>query len=129
MSPAGAPHRAVLDTAAEKLRSAELLLAAGHWSDAVSRAYYCAYHAISAVLLTKGLAFSSHGQAIGAFNREFVKSGLFPADFGRKLVKMQSDREAGDYRTLSPIGREVAQGDIEDARMILEHCRNYVECS
>ena len=58
-----------LKTAEEKLLAAKVLFKAGHFSDVTCIAYYCVFHAISAVLLSKHFSFSSHGQAIGAFNR------------------------------------------------------------
>jgi uncharacterized protein (UPF0332 family) len=112
--------QATLEAAEEKLRAAKVLLNAEHFADAASRSYYCAFFSISAVLLSKGLSFSSHGQAIGAFNREFVKTKLFPKHFGRWLIKMQNDREAGDYRTHSPIGYQIAAEDIAMAEEILK---------
>lgn len=45
---------AVLAKAGEKLSVPEMLLANGAWDDAVSRAYYAAFHAISALHLSKG---------------------------------------------------------------------------
>ena len=119
--------QAALSTAKEKLSSAKVLLQTKHFADATSRAYYCAFHSISAVLLSKCLIYSSHGQAIGAFNREFVKTEIFPKHFGRWLIKMQSDREAGDYRTRSPIGEQIAAEDTKMAEEIFELCRQYLE--
>lgn len=95
-----------LKTANEKLLSAKILLDAGHYGDAAS---------------------SSHGQAIGAFNREFVKTEIFPKHFGRWLIKMQSDREAGDYRTRSPIGEQIAAEDTKMAEEVFDSCRQYLE--
>ena len=117
----------VLDMAEDKLKSAQILLSAGQWRDAASRAYYCAFHAASAVLLSRGLSFSSHGQTIGAFNREFVKTGLFPKESGRRLMKMQTDREAGDYRATSPFGEEIAREDVVAAGEFLGWCRSFLE--
>ena len=73
------------------------------------------------------MSFSSHAQTIGVFNREFVKTKLFPSYFGRRLVKMQMDREAGDYRTHSPIGETIAKEDIIMAEEILIACRQFLE--
>jgi uncharacterized protein (UPF0332 family) len=109
------------------LSSAKVILEAKHFADAASRAYYCAFHSISAVLLSKGFTYSSHGQAIGAFNREFVKTEIFPKHFGRWLIKMQSDREAGDYRTRSPIGEQIAAEDTKMAEEVFDSCRQYLE--
>jgi len=68
--------KAIMAKAEEKLASAERELAAGFPGEASSRAYYAAFHAITAVLATRGLSFFSHTQTIGAFNREFV-NGTF----------------------------------------------------
>ena len=119
--------RSTLNAAKEKLSAAKLLFNAGHYADAASRAYYCAFHSINAVLLLKELTFSSHGQAIGAFNREFVKTEILPKHFGRWLIKMQNDREAGDYRTYSSIGEQIACDDIKMAEEILRLCSHYLE--
>ena len=122
------PHIAlVLDMAEDKLKSARILLDAGQWRDAASRAYYCAFHAATAVLLNRGLSFSSHAQTIGAFNREFVKTGIFPKEFGRRLMKMQTDREAGDYRATSSIGEAIAHQDVAAATEFLTSCRDLLE--
>jgi uncharacterized protein (UPF0332 family) len=118
---------AVLGLAEDKLKSARILLDAGQWRDAASRAYYSAFHAASAVLLSKGLSFSSHAQTIGAFNRNFVKTGIFPIEFGRRLTKMQTDRESGDYRATSPIGEATAREDVAIADEFLQSCRRYLE--
>ena len=60
---------ALLALADEKLRAAGLLVTGGAWGDASSRAYYAAFHAVSAALLSRGETYSRHGQVLGAFNR------------------------------------------------------------
>jgi uncharacterized protein (UPF0332 family) len=54
---------AMLAKAEQKLASARASLEAGYHDDAASRAYYAAFHAISAALAVKGLSYSSYGQA------------------------------------------------------------------
>lgn len=68
-----------LRMADDKLKSARILLDAGQFADAASRAYYCAFHSISATLLSRNLSFSTHRQTIGAFNREFVSPASSPS--------------------------------------------------
>jgi len=77
--------RAILRKANEKLLAAKTDLKSLLFDDAVSRAYYAVYHAISAVLADLGLTFSSHAQTLGAFNKDFVKSGHFPKDTFAKI--------------------------------------------
>ena len=110
---------AMLAKAKEKLETGKLMRASGHYDDAASRAYYAAFHAISAALYAKGLSFSSHSQTIGAFNREFVKTALYPVGFGEKIQKLFDDRQTGDYDIASPIDGETADEDIAIAEDIL----------
>ena len=81
--------KAMLSKAREKLKTARIDFDNERYDDSVSRSYYAVFHAISAVLLSKGLHFSSHSQTIGAFNKEFIKSKEFSASFtknNRKIV-------------------------------------------
>lgn len=80
-----------------KLATAQRLLAAGDLDDAVSRAYYSAYHAAQALLLTVGLAPRSHAGTLSLFGLHFVKSGRLPAVHARALREAKEDRENGDY--------------------------------
>ena len=59
----------------EKLGVAEMLYQEGACDDAVSRAYYAAFHAASAVLLSEGLSAETHAGLINLFGLHFVKSG------------------------------------------------------
>lgn len=45
----------------EALEAAEILLAAGKYADAISRAYYAAYHHARALLVTVGEEPRTHG--------------------------------------------------------------------
>jgi YgiT-type zinc finger domain-containing protein len=89
--------RKMLDKAKEKLTTAKIDYDAERYDDSVSRAYYAAFHAISAVLLSRGLHFSSHSQTIGSFNKEFIRHGHFPVDFTKNIQKLFNDRQTGDY--------------------------------
>ena len=48
-----------------------------------SRAYYAAFYAVQAAILTKNMSFSKHSGVISAFNQHFVKTGLFPKEFSK----------------------------------------------
>jgi uncharacterized protein (UPF0332 family) len=108
-----------LAKAREKLTTAKLDFEGGQFADAVSRAYYCVFHAISACLLEQGLSYSSHGQLIGAFNREILKPGLLPKDFAKDIQMLFDDRQSADYDIFSPIDVGLAQTEIMMAEKIL----------
>jgi len=117
---------AVLRKAAEKLRVAEMLVANGAWDDAVSRAYYAAFHAVSALHLSQDQTFSSHAQSIGRFNKDFVRTGIFPKEFTAILTRLFEDRQSGDYDVSGLVTAEDAQRDVEDARRLLEVIGDYL---
>ena len=54
----------MIEKAESKLETANIALTNHQYDDAVSRSYYAVFHAISALLFTKGLSFSSHSQTI-----------------------------------------------------------------
>jgi hypothetical protein len=110
-----------------KLQAARSAMAQGFDDDAVSRAYYAAYHAISAALLVKGFTFSSHSQTIGAFNREFVKTGVFPVGFTRIVQRLYDERQAGDCDIDSHIDAGTASRDIDDATALVAQCRRFCD--
>ena len=57
----------------EKLKVAQKLLSGDEYEDAVSRAYYSAFHAAQAALLTEGLSASSHQGLVNLFGLHLVK--------------------------------------------------------
>lgn len=129
MTPRDVAIRQILRKARQKLRAGARALEAEDWDDASSRAYYAAFHAVSAVLWKRGLTYSSRAQTLGAFNRECVASGEFPRDFIRILTRLFEDRQLGDYDIVHSIDSETARRDVEDARRILEACEQVLGSS
>ena len=60
--------------AAETLEVARGLSAAGHYRDAVNRAYYAMFYCGLALRASKGLGTSKHSGGLSLFNRYFVKT-------------------------------------------------------
>jgi len=100
---------AMLAKAEEKLAIAQNNLDAGFFDDASSRAYYAAFHAVSAVLAQHGMTYSSHHQVLGAFNRDFVNTGLFSPNAHKNLERLFLDRQIGDYYIDQTIDRKKAE--------------------
>ena len=42
-------------------------------------------------------SFKQHSQVIGAFNKDFVHTGIFPKEISKKINKAQEVRHASDY--------------------------------
>ena len=117
---------ALLALADEKLRAAQLLVAGSAWGDESSRAYYAAFHAVSAALLSQDETYSRHGQVLGAFNRSFIHTGIFPREFTALLTRFFENRQSGDYDVLPGVTEDEARQDIVDAQRIIDAIRQFL---
>jgi uncharacterized protein (UPF0332 family) len=115
-----------MEKAKEKLRSAETLLKNDEYDDAVSRAYYCVFHAAQAILLTEGLSADTHQGVVNLFGLHFVKTGKFERRFGKMLANLKDDRENGDYEIYSAIDQESADQAVQEAREFLKEAERYL---
>ena len=62
-----------------------MLLATDFPNDAASRAYHAAFHAATALLLSRNLSFGSHTGVLRAFSLHFVKPDIVDRTYGRDL--------------------------------------------
>ena len=111
----------------ESLEVAKQLHNQNHFNDAVSRVYYAVFHSLQAILLTKKLSFSRHSAVLSAFNREFVRGGVFPNDFHTKIIHLFKDRQIGDYAYEKEISLENSEVDVADAEMIINAIEEYLQ--
>lgn len=87
---------------------------------AASRAYYAAFHALTALFALRGQAFSKHSALRGALHRELIKTGHWDVELGRAYDFLMDMRETGDYGGLvsvKPIDAEMA---LDKAKAIIE---------
>jgi len=76
-------------------------LQAGFTQGAVSRAYYCCFHAISAVLTDLGHDYRKHSAVQAALHRDLVRPGLVSVDGGRLFDTLYNARHASDYQVFT----------------------------
>ena len=116
-----------LEKAKGKLDSALTNLEHRQFDDAVSRSYYCVFHIISGLIYLKDTEFSSHNQTLGFFNKEFIKTGIFPKEFGKWIYKLFEFREIGDYVVTTNISEKDAKESYERASIILNSINDYIK--
>ena len=85
-----------LENAKSDLKAAKILFVAEEYKGANNRAYYAIFHSLNAVHALSGVAYKRHKDAIGNFNKEYVKSGIFPREIGRKIGEAEEIRHASD---------------------------------
>ena len=86
-----------IETAKSDLQSSIILLKEGEYRGANNRAYYAIYHAISALHALDGKSYKRHKDTLANFNRDYVKTEIFPKTFGRRIDRAEEIRHASDY--------------------------------
>ena len=112
--------------ARQSLSAAKLLLNNSFPDYAASRAYYAMFYIAEAFLDGEGMSFSSHAAVIGAFGREFARTGRVPAEFHRFLIDAQDLRNSGDYGGLDTVTVEQAAEQINCGEQFLELAQNAI---
>jgi len=115
-----------LAKARDKARVARELFSKSHWDDAVSRAYYAAFHAAQAALLAEGQRAESHKGVVTLFGLLLVKTGKLDKKWGKFLANLKDDREAGDYEALSYLDEETARRAVQEAEAFVNTVEQYM---
>lgn len=100
----------LLDKARRSIRTAQKIFKDGEVDFAGSRAYYALFYIAEALLLERGLAFSSHSAVIANFGKEFAKSQTLNPKFHNYLIKAQDRRNIGDYA----IGKHLTEDEVRE---------------
>ena len=116
----------LLDKAERSFRAAELLLAEGDADFAVSRSYYGCFYIAQALLLSKGLEFSSHGQVLAQYGLHFSKTRLLDPIYHRLLDRAFEFRQVADYEHAVLIKPSVALELIAGGRDFLAAATRYL---
>ncbi len=95
------------------LDAARALLELSLHNDAVSRAYYAAYHHVAALLLTEGLEARSRAGIGALLGQHFVLTRRIDGQVAKGLSRLQQFRGEADYNrffefTLDSAAEEVA---------------------
>jgi uncharacterized protein (UPF0332 family) len=85
-----------------------------------SRAYYAAFHAVSAYFALEGKTFSKHSVLESAVHKDLVKPGIWPVAIGKNFSWLVSTRSTGDYGGGMHVAEQDAIIAIDKARQILE---------
>lgn len=116
-----------LSTAEEDIKDAKTLFAVGSYRASNNRAYYSVFHAINAVHILNGASYKKHKDAIANFNKEYVKTEIFPRTIGRKITRAEEIQHASDYDDFYIATREEAEEMIVTAEEFLAMTREYCE--
>lgn len=114
-----------IQTAKDNLKSARILLGAREYKSSNNRAYYALFHAINAVHALNGKSFKRHKDAIGNFNKDYIKTEIFPKEIGRKISEAEEIRHASDYDDFYIASCEEAERQVIVAEEFIELIEKY----
>ena len=82
-----------------------------------------------ALLATKSIGTSKHSAIIAAFDREFVKTGVFRRELSRSLHLAFDRRQTHDYGEMIQIDRQITEEALVDARTFVLQVEAYLHDS
>ena len=91
---------------------------------AVSRAYYAAFYAVSALFALQDRTFRKHSAVEAAVHRDLVRSGMWSEELGAAYSWLMNVRFTADYGAGSGAASRDADRALEQARLILHAVRD-----
>jgi len=82
---------------------------------AASRAYYAAFHALSAFFALRGQTFTKHTEIRSALHRDLVRPGLLDSEMGKAYDFLMDLRETGDYGGTAQVSAASARLAVDKA--------------
>lgn len=115
-----------LDRAKQEQATAELLYKENKLLAANNRAYYSIFYAIRAILAMDKIDFKRHKDVLAYFNKNYVKTEIFPRQIGRKIVLASKVREDSDYDEEYEPNPETTFLQIQTANELIELVEKYL---
>lgn len=109
------------------LAAAHVLLAQLMLEDAMSRAYYAAFHATQAVLLCEGLEPKSHHGLMHLFGRHFVKTGRIEPQYSQILARAAKYREEADYRHTMIFTADHTTQTVQEVEAFIQRIQQFLQ--
>ena len=116
-----------LERANESIKAAQLLFENKLFIPAMNRIYYSMFYSVQALLVLNEKAFSKHGQVKGYFNKEFIKSGVFPKEFGRLFNTVFEYRQKFDYVDLLMPEEELVSDYLVEAQKFIDRISSFLD--
>jgi uncharacterized protein (UPF0332 family) len=110
------------DRARRSLESANNLVSSDPES-ASSRAYYAAFHAVTALFLLEGKSFKKHSGLEVAVHRDLVSAGRWDKSLGSDFTTLKSSRAISDYGGATRVREAEALDAVDRALRVLEAVR------
>ena len=116
-----------LRQASETLQEAESLYQMSFWRGTINRSYYAMFYAVLALAVLRQQVTSKHSGVIAFFDREFVRTGVFPKELSRSFHRAFESRQTNDYGEIFTVTEEEAKQTLEEAGTFVSAVKNYLK--
>ena len=107
----------------DALRAAEALLTLGLFNDAVSRAYYAAFHHARALLLLEGLEPKSPRGVFALLESHFGATRRLSYEALSRFARLQTFRGLADYDARERLAADRAADEVLSAKAFVDEAR------
>ena len=115
-----------MDKAEEALTDARDALRQGKYANAANRSYYAFFHAVRALFALEARDFRKHSGVIAGFQKDYIKTGLFPVEMGKQLQSAFNLRTQSDYRDFYVLTKEKVSVQVENAETFVDTLKRYL---
>ena len=93
---------------------------------AANRSYYCIFNAMRAVLSLDLFDSKKHSGVISAFQKDYIRTGIFPKEFSDIVANAFEIRLESDYVVFYLVSKAAVAAQIENAGIFLEAVEKYI---
>ncbi len=99
----------------ESLKEAETLKSNGLFRGTINRAYYAMFYAVMALAVQEKYVATKHSGMIAFFDKEFIKTKIFPTELSRSLHLGFDRRQSSDYGEVWMVDESEASEGLSQA--------------
>ncbi|GBU21416.1 hypothetical protein R80B4_01305 [Fibrobacteres bacterium R8-0-B4] len=108
------------------LQGAEIEISNNLFENAANRSYYCIFNAMRAVLSLDQFDSKRHSGIISAFQKNYIKTGIFPVVFSNTIQNAFEVRNESDYNDFYIVSKEKVAAQVNNAKTFLAAVEKYV---
>jgi len=92
----------------------------------INRLYYAAYYAVTALLLNQNLNATTHNGVKSKFSEYFIKTSIYPTEYGKIYSQLFTWRQKGDYDDLFYFTEEKVIPYFEPVKHLINFTEEFI---
>lgn len=118
-----------VNKAEEALEDAQINLDNNRLTNAQNRIYYSLFYSVMALGYSKDFITSKHSELRGWFNKEFVKTGIFPKEIAKTYNNSFESRMKSDYTIVYQPEETELKKLLFESRKFIQIIKTYISLS